>query len=301
MTYESEHKENLALRRFPQIRTTISRISSIRVEQIGIAPYVLLAVLVLMVFPDAVAFAQPADAATTDAPTGAMRVFDHFIVKGGFITWFILVPLSVATVALTVEYSISIRRQTFVPPETYAIISESFNQQNYAEALRISDSDPSLLAAVIKTSLVESSNGYPAMERAMEESLEERSSRLMRKIEYLNVIGNISPMVGLFGTVYGMISLFASIREAGGMPEPARIADDISVALVTTFWGLLVAIPALSIFAIFRNRIDVLTAECAIAADRLLSPFKPGAQRSPQSRPQQSTSQQAVGQQTAAQ
>ena len=74
-----------------------------------------------------------------------------------------------------------------------------------------------------------------------------------------------------------MIRLFASIRVAGGMPEPAKIADDISVALVTTFWGLLVAIPALSVFALFRNRIDVLTAECAVAVDRLLAPFKPGA------------------------
>ena len=124
---------------------------------------------------------------------------------------------------------------------------------------------------------MESGNGFAAMERAVEESLEARSSGMLRKIEYLNVIGNISPMVGLFGTVYGMIGLFASIRQAGGMPDPARIADDISVALVTTFWGLLVAIPALSVFALFRNRIDVLTAECALAADRLLTPFKPGA------------------------
>jgi hypothetical protein len=71
------------------------------------------------------------------------------------------------------------------------------------------------------------------------------------------------------------------------MPEPARIADDISIALVTTFWGLLVAIPALSVFALFRNRIDVLTAECAIAADRLLATFKPGAAMAAESAPLQ--------------
>jgi biopolymer transport protein ExbB len=221
---------------------------------------------------------QPAD---THQPAGAMRVFDHFLVKGGPITWFVLVPLSVATIALTLEYCLSIRRQTIVPPETYQRVADYFKSQNYAEAFQYTANDPSLLAVVIRTGLAESNNGFSAMERAIEESLEERSSRLMRKIEYLNVIGNISPMVGLFGTVFGMISLFASIREAGGMPEPARIADDISIALVTTFWGLLVAIPALSIFALFRNRIDVLTAECAIAADKLLAPFKPGARVAP--------------------
>ena len=213
-----------------------------------------------------------------DSP--GLRVFDHFLVGGGVITWFILVPLSVATVALTIEYCVSIRRQTFVPPETFSRIAEQLGDQRYTEAVQYTAEDPSVLAEVVNSGLMESANGYPAMERAVEASLEERSSHVMRKIEYLNVIGNISPMVGLFGTVFGMIRLFASIREAGGMPEPARIADDISIALVTTFWGLLVAIPALSVFALFRNRIDVLTAECAIAADRLLAPFKPGAQTS---------------------
>lgn len=204
-----------------------------------------------------------------------MRVFDHFLVKGGAITWFVLVPLSVTTVALTIEYCMSIRRRTFVPPEAFQRISEFLQNKRYNEAIEYTAEEPSMLAGVVNTGLVESHNGFAAMERAIEESLEERSASAMRKIEYLNVIGNISPMIGLFGTVYGMIGLFASIREAGGMPEPARIADDISVALVTTFWGLLVAIPALTIFALFRNRIDVLTAECANAADRLLAPFKP--------------------------
>lgn len=209
---------------------------------------------------------------------GAAAVFDHFLVKGGAITWFILVPLSVATVALAIEYSLSIRRQTFVPREAFERINEHVRQRDYAEAVRFTSEDPSILSRVVHAGLLESGNGFEAMERAVEETLEERSARSMRKIEYLNVIGNISPMVGLFGTVYGMISLFASIRQAGGMPEPARIADDISIALVTTFWGLLVAIPALSVFALFRNRIDVLAAECALAADRILTPFKPGGQ-----------------------
>jgi len=224
-----------------------------------------------------VVMASPAMGADGESGGGAMRVFDHFVRKGGAITWFILVPLSVATVALTIEYCLSIRRKTFVPAESFDRIADHLSRKEYAQALDYTDDQPDMLAAVVNVGLLESANGYAAMERAVEETLEERSARMMRKIEYLNVIGNISPMVGLFGTVYGMISLFASIREAGGMPEPARIADDISVALVTTFWGLLVAIPALSVFAIFRNRIDVLAAECALASDRLLAPFKPGA------------------------
>ena len=113
------------------------------------------------------------------------------------------------------------------------------------------------------------------MQRAVADAVEQSAARMMRKIEYLNVIGNVSPMIGLFGTVYGMIGLFASISDAGGIPEPAIIADNISIALVTTFWGLLVAIPALSVFAFFRNRIDELAMACAVTADKLLASFEP--------------------------
>lgn len=232
-----------------------------------------LSVLCIIVFMLATA-ATAQDGESTGGT--AMRVFDHFLVQGGAITWFILVPLSLATIALSVEYTMSIRRQTFVPQDTFQEIAERIANKQYTEALTFTADEPSVLSAVVNTGLMESANGYAAMERAVEEALEYRSAKIMRKIEYLNVIGNISPMVGLFGTVYGMIGLFSSMREAGGMPEPARLADDISIALVTTFWGLLVAIPALSVFALFRNRIDELTAECALATDRLLEPFKPG-------------------------
>jgi biopolymer transport protein ExbB len=133
-----------------------------------------------------------------------------------------------------------------------------------------------MLGYVLNAGLLEASNGYTAMERALEEMLDERSARLFRKTEYLSIIGNVSPMIGLLGTVMGMIMLFAEIHAADAFPGARIVADRIAVALVTTFWGLAVAIPALSIYAVFRNRIDVLTSECALAADHLLTVFKPG-------------------------
>ena len=133
-----------------------------------------------------------------------------------------------------------------------------------------------MLGYVLNAGLVEASNGYAAMERALEETREERAARLLRKTEYLNIVGNVSPMIGLLGTVIGMILLFAEIHAADAFPGARIVADRIAVALITTFWGLAVAIPALSIYAVFRNRIDVLTAECALAAEHVLSVFKPG-------------------------
>ena len=87
------------------------------------------------------------------------------------------------------------------------------------------------------------------------------------------VLGSVAPMVGLFGTVYGMIRAFHTLVETSGVPDPAKLALGISVALVTTFWGLLVAIPALSVFAISRNRLDALAPECVLVADEVLRPL----------------------------
>lgn len=222
-----------------------------------------------------------APAMAQDSGNADLRWFDHFVVAGGWITWAVLLPLSVATVALAVYYGVNLRRVNLLPQAVQARIEEMLSKRQYGEAVRFSAEDPSVLAYVLNAALVEAGRGFTAMERALEEALEERTARLMRKIEYLNVIGSIAPMIGLFGTVYGMIRLFASIRAAGAIPEPAVIADEISIALVTTFWGLAIAIPALAVFALYRNRIDVLTAECALICERLLAAFKPGADSKP--------------------
>lgn len=219
------------------------------------------------------ALAADGDAAETGGTVS--RIFDHFVKRGGLITWFILIPMSLATIALIVEHSISIRRERILPTRTIERIQDKLQSRQFVDGLRYTETDPSVLAGAVNCGLHQADNGYAAMHGAMLDSVEQQADRMMRKIEYLNVIGNVSPMVGLFGTVYGMIRLFASIREAGGIPEPARIADDISIALVTTFWGLMVAIPALTLFAFFRNRIDELTTDCATKADRLLSVFEP--------------------------
>jgi biopolymer transport protein ExbB len=235
----------------------------------------LLVVACLAASSPALAQNDNAPAANGASDSSSIRLFDHFVIKGGKITMFVLIPLSLATIALIVEHSITIRQRKILPALTVENIRNGLNEKRYIDVVKGTANDPSMLAAAINAGMAQAANGYAAMVRTADDVVDHRSGRLMRKIEYLNVIGNVSPMIGLFGTVYGMIGLFASIREAGGIPEPARIADDISIALVTTFWGLLVAIPALSAFAFFRNRIDELTAECSATVDRVLSVFEP--------------------------
>jgi biopolymer transport protein ExbB len=205
----------------------------------------------------------------------SLRYFDFFVVKGGWIAY-VIILLSVVAMALTLEHCASIRRATVVPAEAVVEVKALMDGRDYVSAVRYTAEDPSMIGYVLHAALLEASNGFAAMERAMEEAIEERSAKLYRKIEYLNIIGNVSPMLGLFGTVVGMILLFAEIHAADAFPRAQIVADQVAVALITTFWGLAVAIPSLSVFAIFRNRIDVLTAECAVATDRILAVFKPG-------------------------
>jgi biopolymer transport protein ExbB len=82
-------------------------------------------------------------------------------------------------------------------------------------------------------------------------------------------------MIGLFGTVYGMIVAFGSIVASGGNADPVALAGGIGTALVTTFWGLLVAIPALAGYATIRNRIDALNGEAEGQVLEMLQRFKP--------------------------
>jgi biopolymer transport protein ExbB len=130
-----------------------------------------------------------------------------------------------------------------------------------------------LLAHILAAGLAEVSLGYSAVEKAMEDASIEQAARMLRKIEYLSVIGTIAPMLGLLGTVWGMIQAFLEF-EIKANPQVSELAPGIYHALVTTLFGLCVAVPALAAFAIFRNRIDGLVAETALMAAHVFSNFK---------------------------
>ncbi|MFQ5412993.1 MAG: MotA/TolQ/ExbB proton channel family protein [Phycisphaerae bacterium] len=242
---------------------------------VRIACFAAVATLLMVVLATVPVHAQ-ADASAVAGDTA--NRFDFFVGSGGWIT-ILLIALSVVTISLAIEHCFSIRRASIAPHDAHVKMKALIDERQYLDAIRFTAEDPSMMCYVVNAGLAEAQNGYIAMERAVEESIEERAAKLHRKIEYLHVLGNVAPMIGLFGTVYGMIELFLAIKVHGQLPPAAEVADKIAIALVTTFWGLAVAIPALSIFAVFRNRIDVLTAECAIAAEKLLSVFKPSVVR----------------------
>ena len=173
------------------------------------------------------------------------------------------------------------RRDNLVPASVQQGLQQLLAGKRYREAIALANDDPSYLGRITSAALNEAANGYGAMERALEETGDAEATRILRPIEILNVMGNIAPMVGLFGTVYGMIVAFQQLVDAGGSPDPVDLAAGISTALVTTFWGLVVAIPALAAYAVVRNKIDALTAEGMVAAEQIIRPFRPVRKKRP--------------------
>ena len=186
----------------------------------------------------------------------------------------VFLVLSFTLVALFVMNLLSARRETVCPDHLIENFEANLDQKNYQEAYEMAKADESFLGNVLSTGLAKLTAGYPQAVEGMQEVGEEESMKLDHRLSYLALIGTISPMVGLFGTVHGMIKSFSTIALAGGSPDPQDLADGISKALVTTLIGLAIAIPAIAAYNILRNRVQRLVLEVGIITENLMGRFE---------------------------
>lgn len=186
----------------------------------------------------------------------------------------LIILSSVAAGALVIEFLLTIRTSVLIPPGLEQELRELVGSGNANRAEERCHMQPSFFSYVVSAGLAETDAGWPAVEKALEDALAEQTARLMRKVEYLAVIGNIAPMLGLLGTVLGMVMAFKQVAETQGAARAADLAEGIYLALVTTIEGLIVAIPALAVFAYFRNRVDELVAEVAYVAQQVFVPMR---------------------------
>lgn len=178
--------------------------------------------------------------------------------------------LSLAAIALSVEYALSVRRATLVPDELHLALEELLAEGRFEEARAVSADDGSFLGRVMAAGLARGTAGRQAALAAMEEVGRAETNRLYQRVGYLALIANVAPMLGLLGTVGGMMRSFDRIAGAG-QPRVSELAGGIRFALVTTYLGLLVAIPTTILFVIFRNRVSRIAAEVAAVAEGLLN------------------------------
>ena len=225
-----------------------------------------------LVFP-AASLAVAEDAGKAPASPGFFEiVFSGGVV--GIVMVLILLALSITAAYLIFDHLITIRRRDLMPEGLSDQVRHCLTAGDVAGAQQACNARPSLLSFVLLHGIAELEFGWSAVEKSLEDALAEQSARLFRKIEYLSVIGNIAPMVGLLGTVIGMIIAFQNVASTQGTASAPQLASGIYQALVTTVGGLIVAIPSIGAFAIFRNRIDQFVAEAAYLAQHVFGPLR---------------------------
>jgi len=199
-----------------------------------------------------------------------------FIVGGGIIGY-LIIALSVAAVALVITHVALIRRTALMPPEAIRTVRQMLRSRQIEAAVSYC-ADPvndSFFCRLLGTGLVRylrSPFGAFEMKDALREAGEEQVARLYRSTDGLATIGTVAPLLGLLGTVLGMIGAFDTVATSavGDSDYYARLASNISVALITTFQGLVVAIPSVAVYSWLRNRIDAYAAEAGALMDEMV-------------------------------
>lgn len=199
------------------------------------------------------------------------------LMDGGIVGAMIFL-LSMIAVGFIVEHSLTIRKGVLMPDDVIEHLTQEIHHGRIdeAEEICLDSANQCLVSDVVLAGLQSykaSEFGYVEYKTAVEEAGEDQTGRLYRKTEVLGLIGSISPMLGLTGTVLGMIEAFNTISRSQGMARPDELAGGISKALVTTLMGLVVAIPTMVAFSYFRNRIDSIVAEAGKRVEHILLPL----------------------------
>jgi biopolymer transport protein ExbB len=184
----------------------------------------------------------------------------------------VFLGLSFTLVALLVMNLLAARRENVVPVALVEGFEEHLNEKRYQEAYDLAKNDESFLGQVLSAGLAKLSVGYDQAIEAMQEVGEVENMKVEHRLSYMALIGTVSPMIGLLGTVQGMIASFQVIAMST-TPKPSELAVGISTALFTTLIGLCIAIPAIASYNILRNRVARLVLEVGILSEGLMGRF----------------------------
>lgn len=217
--------------------------------------------------PDDVASNEPEPVA------GNQRSYLKWMIDAsGFFGALILV-CSFVMVALIVMNLLELRRDNFLPASFLEAFEALLDEKNYQAAYDTAKADDSLVARVLAAGMAQLNTNYDQAVEAMQTVGDDENQLLEHRLSYLGLIGQLAPMLGLLGTVQGMIASFQVIANSATAPKPSELADGIATALFTTLEGLCVAIPAITAFLFIRNRIARLMFEVANVSDALMKRF----------------------------
>ena len=178
----------------------------------------------------------------------------QFIMKGGFLMYPIIL-CSIITLAILFERLFALRRSRIIPEKFIIEVSDLVRQQRMEDALTQCRLNNSSISRVLQAGISRHNKPRQQVKEAIEDVGHLEAANLERFLNILGTIAGIAPLLGLLGTVTGMIKAFSVISQAG-IGNPQMLAGGISEALITTAAGLTVAIPAFVCFKILRSRVD---------------------------------------------
>ncbi len=221
---------------------------------------------------EAPAAADSKAAAPAAEPTAERKsVLMWFIGAAGPIGMF-LVLISIYMVQLVIRLFMEMKVSEAVPPPLVERIETAIKERKFQEAYDACRDNDSFLARLVRTGVANLPNGRPEAKEAMMSTSEEVVTGMEQRIGYLAIIGQLGPLIGLVGTIIGMIMSFQEIAmAAGSQPKPEKVAEGISTALVITLLGISLSVPAIFFFALFRNRVALMTMEATRVADRVIN------------------------------
>jgi biopolymer transport protein ExbB len=209
--------------------------------------------------PAAAGAAAPATGATTTTQAPERKSLMSLFMESFDLFTVLLVTGSLAGWTLIIISFIEIRRSRIAPEEPGRIIDQlarSDRPEKWNDLRNYVNEDDALVCRIVRAAVNSPSSDRNAMREAAELAASEEVAKWFRKLEPLNVIGNLGPLLGLAGTVWGMIIAFASLGASGGQANPAVLSLGISKALFHTLLGLMLAVPCLCVFGFFRQIVD---------------------------------------------
>jgi biopolymer transport protein ExbB len=227
--------------------------------------------------PDAAApaegAAQPAEIPANEPPKQQNYLSFFFNALGWRYTIAFLL-ISFTFVAFLVMNITGLRRDAVCPQHIAEAFEANLNEKRFQEAFELAKSDPSMLGQMLAAGMQDLQQGYDKSLAAMAQVGEDENMKLEHRLSFLSLVGSIAPMVGLLGTVDGMVQSFMEIASSETQPKPSKLAQGISMALITTLVGLVLAIPAIIAFNMLKNRLARLVMETGQLAGNLMARFE---------------------------
>lgn len=225
--------------------------------------------LSVLLITSSAAFAQAKAAPPSDS------LLKTWVIDGGPTMIFIGAAI-VAFIALACYNFMSLTKQKYCPDDLKAILMDHMANCRVRSAIEVAATHPSYLGRLVAYAFpnIDATQTEDLGRDKVEDAMADFASNEHRKsftwINYISVCAQASPMLGLLGTVMGMVSAFGTLKTAGAA-DPSQLAGDISVALLTTLWGLINAIPCIVVFYFLKTKLANLVAECMHTCEELLN------------------------------